>query len=140
MSLLDEAKNKQGNADVTPWKPTDKGDGVEGRVVSVDSTPSDFPSPSGEVAIIPIIVLEQEDGSKVGIRGYHSVLRREIESENPQPGDLMAAVYMGSEPLKTGTFKGRPVHVYRVVVQKSGQGSGAPSSSPSDTKTEDVPF
>jgi hypothetical protein len=136
MSLLDQARNKQGSSDVTAWKPTEKGDGIEGRVLSVEYTPSDFPAPNGEEVMIPIITLEMPDGSKAGVRGYHSVLRKELEFEDPRPGDLLAVVYMGSEPLKTGKFKGRPVHVYRAVVQKAnadtvsthaGTGNGQPT-------------
>ena len=68
-------------------------------------------------------------------RGFHTVLRKEIESGRPQVGDLMAVVYMGTErSSRAGKFAGKMVHIYRVVVQKSGQGSGAPSSSPPDTR------
>jgi hypothetical protein len=134
MSLLDQARNKQGDG-ATAWKPEEKGEGVEGTVISVTYQESDY-QPG---VMIPTVTLEQADGAKVRVMGFRSVLRKEIEQENPQPGDLMAAVYMGTEKLKTGKFAGKPVHVYRVVVQKAtAAAKGADSSAPRGFTAEEA--
>ena len=56
--------------------------------------------------------------------GFHSVLREEIEQENPKLGDLMAVVYMGarrsSRPVSSPASL---VHIYRVVVQSASAGT-----------------
>lgn len=136
MSLLDQARNKQGDGAVA-WKPEERGEGVEGTVISVTYQESDY----NEGVMIPTVTLEKSDGTKVRVMGFRSVLRKEIEQENPQPGDLMAAVYMGTEKLKTGKFAGKPVHVYRVVVQKANAATGSTNEgATTPAATDEVPF
>lgn len=129
MSLLDAARNKQGSSDATAWKPAEKGEGVEGKVTEISYRESDFQ----EGVQIPFVTLLQDAGTKSRVAGFHSVLRKEIEQEDPKVGDLMAVVYMGQEKLKTGKFAGKMVHIYRVVVQKA-------NADTTDIPTSDVPF
>lgn len=135
MGLLDDARNKT-NSDAVAWRPEERGEGVEGTVLSVTYKESDYQ----EGVMIPTVTLEQADGTKVRVIGFRSVLRREIESENPQPGDQMAAVYMGTDKLKTGKFAGKPVHVYRCVVQKTNATGSTNGATPTPDATDQVPF
>lgn len=139
MSLLDAARNKTGSSDATAWKPTEKGQGVEGIVTEISYRPSDFQADVN----IPFITLLLDDGSKARVAGFHSVLRREIESEDPKIGDRMACVYNGTDTIKNGPFKGRPVHVYRCVVEHKGGAANpvtAETNEAPTTTTDDVPF
>lgn len=110
--------------DAESWMPDNAGEGIQGTVLSRRLTKSDYtPDP------IPVVVLGTETGKK-RITAFHSVLRREIEDNDPQPGDLMAAKYFGKKSNKKGT--GSYEH-YRVVVRK---GAGTPV----DGTDKKVPF
>lgn len=103
--------------DSEPWMPENAGDGVQGTVLSRSVTRSDYtPEP------IPVLVVEQANGSKLRVTGYQSVLRKEIEDADPQPGDLFAAKYFGQKTNKKGTGS---YHHFKVAVRR---GNGKPAA------------
>lgn len=105
--LLDEIGEDD---DAEAWMPETAGEGVQGTVISRRLTKSDYTAEP-----IPVLVLETADGKRVRITAFHSVLRREIEESDPQPGDLTAAKYFGKKDNKKGT--GTYEH-YKVAVRK----------------------
>ena len=107
MSLLDEIDE---NTDVVPFRPEDAGEGVEGRVISIDVTSSEYTTDD-----IPVINIETPDGVVRQIRGYHSVLRNEIERAAPKVGDTLAVKYNGKKPTKDGK---KSFHSYGVKVAR----------------------
>lgn len=131
MGLLDDARNKSGSSDATAWKPERVDEGVEGIVTEISYRESDY---DAEVQV-PFVTLLQDNGSKISVAGFRKVLRNEIEQQKPAIGDRMAAVYKGTEKLKTGRFAGKDVHIYRVVVaRKSGSvAASAPAQSANGT-------
>ena len=98
------------------WVPEKPGDGVQGVVIKVGETKSDF---SDELA--PTVTLETKDGSKFRIIGYGSVLRREIVDADPQPGDLMAVKYFGVKKIKNGKWAGKDYKHFGVAVRRQRQ-------------------
>jgi len=97
------------------WVPSERGEGIQGVVIKVGETKSDY---SEEMA--PVVTLETKTGEKFRIIGYGAVLRREIIDNTPEPGDLMAVKYWGEKPIKNGKFAGKPYKHYSVVVKKGG--------------------
>lgn len=139
MGLLDDARNKKGSSEATAWKPDTAGDGVEGVVTEISHRESDFQAG----VMVPFVTLLTDKGDKVSVAGFRTVLRKEIEQEKPSIGDRMAAVYMGTEKLKTGKFAGKDVHVYRVVVDhKNGKSAASQpaASSAASNLTDEPPF
>lgn len=84
------------------WVPAEAGEGVQGCVIKVGETRSDY---SDDFA--PTVTIECSDGAKLRIIGYGAVLRREILDADPHPGDLFAVKYFGERPLKRGKFAGK---------------------------------
>lgn len=105
MSLLDEM-----DQDVIAYRPERENEGVEGVLIAKDVTTSEFTSDD-----IPVLTLRQDDDVFRGVRGYHKVLRDEIERANPQIGDRLAIVYLGKKPNKKGTGS---YHAYKVRVAR----------------------
>ncbi|HYJ33775.1 MAG TPA: hypothetical protein VE326_11200 [Candidatus Binatia bacterium] len=106
-------------ADASAWMPTEAGQGVQGTVVAVSKTTSEYVSDP-----IPVITLETATGEKVRVTGYQSVLRREIEEVDPQRGDLFACKYLGRKSTKDGK---REFHAYKAAVRR-GAGTRAAST------------
>jgi hypothetical protein len=84
------------------WVPGEAGEGVQGCVLKVGETRSDF---SDEMA--PTVTIETKDGARLRIIGYGAVLRREILDADPHPGDLFACKFYGDKILKKGKFAGK---------------------------------
>ena len=97
------------------WVPTERGDGCQGVVLKVGETRSDF---SDEMA--PTVTIETRDGQKLRIIGYGAVLRREIQDNDPKPGDLFAVKYWGEKDIKRGKYAGKPYKHYSVAVKRQG--------------------
>lgn len=95
------------------WVPDKPGDGVQGVVIKVGETKSDF---SDELA--PTVTIETKDGSKFRIIGYGSVLRREIQDADPNPGDIFAVKYFGEKKIKNGKWAGRDYKHFGVAVRR----------------------
>lgn len=100
------------------WVPEKPGDGIQGVVIKVGETKSDF---SDELA--PTVTVETKDGNKFRIIGYGSVLRREIQDADPQPGDLFACKYFGEKKIKNGRWAGKDYKHFGVAVRRQKQAS-----------------
>jgi hypothetical protein len=112
----DDLLNNVEEDDSEGWVPTEKGEGIVGRVVRLGETKSDF-AKAGEDAMCPTVTIRTADGTKWRVIGYGAVLKRELADANAQIGDLMAVKYWGEKPIKNGPFKGKNYKHYSVVVQ-----------------------
>lgn len=101
MSLLDEM-----DIDVVAYRPENAGEAVEGVVVALDVTTSEYTTES-----IPVITLKTAEGIYRGIRGYHTTLRNDLRKLEVQVGDTLAVLYEGKKPTKDGK---RSFHSYKV--------------------------
>lgn len=110
MSLLDEL-----NADVIAFRPERAGESVEGEIVALDVTGSEYTTDD-----IPVITLKDSEGNFRGVRGYHTTLRRDLEKLNIQVGDRLAIRYDGKKQTKDGK---RSFHAYTVRKAAGSQGS-----------------
>lgn len=119
MSLLDEL-----NADVIAYKPERAGESVEGEIVALDVTGSEYTTDD-----IPVITLKDADGNFRGVRGYHTTLRRDLEKLNIQVGDLLAIRYDGKKQTKDGK---RSFHAYTVRKASSAPAAGGGSQAADD--------
>lgn len=116
MTLLDEM-----NADVINFIPERSGESVEGVIVAMDVTSSEYTRDE-----IPVITLKQADGIYRGVRAFATVLRNELVKLELEVGDTLAVLYEGKKPTKDGK---RTFHSYKV---RSVKGDSAPASTPSD--------
>lgn len=107
--LLNEVKED----DSEGWVPEKAGEGIQGVVLAVGETRSDF---SDEMA--PTVTIETSAGEKYRIIGYGAVLKREIQDANAQPGDLFAVKYFGTKKLKKGKFAGKDYKHFGVAVRR----------------------
>lgn len=98
------------------WVPEKVGDGIQGVVIKVGETKSDF---SDELA--PTVTIETKDGNKFRIIGYGSVLRREIVDADPHPGDLFACKYFGEKKIKNGKWAGKNYKHFGIAVRRQKQ-------------------
>jgi hypothetical protein len=98
LDLLDGITEESGDA-WTPHLDEDIPDGIQGRVVSRTVIESDAKYGGG---LIPLIEIQETDGHIWSIRGYHSVLRGQIEKANPQVGDVIAVKYLGEKENRKG--------------------------------------
>lgn len=105
-------------SDAEAWMPNTAGQGVQGTVVAVGTTTSEYTSEP-----IPVVTIETDGGDKVRVTGYQSVLRREIEECAPQRGDMFAVKYLGKKTTKDGK---REFHAYKAATRR-GAGAGARS-------------
>lgn len=121
MSLINEM-----DVDVVAFRPERAGESVEGVVVSIDSTTSEYGS-----YLVPVITLKDADGIYRGIRGYQTVLRNELEKLDLQVGDTLAVLYEGKKPTKDNK---RTFHSFKVRSVK-----GAAAAGNSDT-SDVAPF
>ncbi len=90
-----------------PWKPN-PGDHLIGTVVTVTTRTNDY----GEYPVITI----EANGNEWDFHGYHTVARRELEQQNPQPGDQIGIRYLGKPDDK-------PYEQYRIIVERPNIGS-----------------
>lgn len=95
------------------WVPEEAGEGVQGVVLKIGETRSDF---SDQAA--PTVTIETSEGEKLRVIGYGTVLRREILDADPKPGDLFAVRYFGEKPIKKGPFAGKTFKHYKVAVRR----------------------
>lgn len=114
LDLLDEVEED----DSEGWVPEKAGEGIQGVVVKVGETRSDF---SDEMC--PTVTIETKDGTKYRVIGYGSVLKRELQDADPKPGDLMAVKYFGEKPIKKGKYAGRPYKHFGVALRRRSQAS-----------------
>jgi len=98
LDLLDDISEDAGVA----WVPAtdgDQPDGIQGRVVNRTVIYADDAYGGGEV---PLLEVEQKDGVVWSVRGYHTVLRNQIEKNDPEVGDLVAIKYFGPKTPRSG--------------------------------------
>jgi hypothetical protein len=95
------------------WVPDEVGQGIQGVVIKVGETRSDF---SDEMA--PTVTIETAEGQKYRIIGYGAVLRREIVDADPKPGDLFAAKYFGEKVIKKGKWAGKKYKHFGIAVRR----------------------
>ena len=101
MSLLDEM-----DIDVVAYRPENAGEAVEGVVVAIDVTTSEYTTDP-----IPVITLKTAEGIFRGIRGYHTTLRNDLKKLDLRTGDTLAVMYEGKKKTKDGK---RSFHAYKV--------------------------
>jgi hypothetical protein len=106
------------NADVEGWRP-EPGDQVLGTVIGVDTREGDY-------GPYPYIEVEANDGSYIGVHGFHTVLKNELARIEPQVGDTLGIKYFGKVPTKPGS-KFDSFEKYRVVHERT---SGARDDKP----------
>jgi hypothetical protein len=89
------------------------GDLVVGRLV-------DMAEQEGEFGITEIIVLEQEDGKRIGVWLSRTVLRNEVMNAKPQWGERIGIKYLGKQLKKNGDASKSRDHfeAYRVRVDR----------------------
>lgn len=114
--LLDDVEED----DSEGWVPTEKGEGISGKVVKIGEVRSDFAKP-GEDPMVPSVTIEIKDGTKYRVIGYGSVLKREIQDANPQVGDRMAVKYFGEKPVRKGPYAGKPYKHFGIAIRRSGE-------------------
>lgn len=98
LDLLDEITEDQGDA----WMPADDDEmpeGIQGKVINVSTVETDQKYGGGSV---PLLEIQEKDGHIWSVRGYHTVLRNQIEKNNPQVGDTIAIKYLGTKENKKG--------------------------------------
>jgi hypothetical protein len=112
--LLDEVEED----DSEGWVPTEKGEGISGRVVKVGETRSDFAN-EGENPMVPTVVVETKGGTKYRVIGFGAVLKRELLDADPHVGDMIAVKFFGEKPIRKGRFAGKPYKHFGVVVRRA---------------------
>lgn len=111
--LLDSIDEDESEA----WMPTEKGEGIVGKVVKIGQTKSDFALP-GQDPMVPVITLEVKDGdetTQLRVTGYAFLLKKGIEEAAPNVGDTMAFKFLG----KGTTKKGQPINKYGVAIKRA---------------------
>jgi hypothetical protein len=113
--LLDEIEED----DSEGWVPSERGEWIGGIVVKVSETRSDFAN-DGENPMVPTVTVQTKDGTKWRVIGYSSVLKRELQDQDPHVGDRIVIRYFGEKPIKKGRFAGKPYKHFGVVVRRKG--------------------
>lgn len=105
-SLLETA----GEMEFDGWRP-EAGDSIMGTVAYVSTGQGNF----GEY---PMLAVVSRDGEPVMVHAFHTVLRNEIERQDPQTGDKLFLKYRGEGKAKEG--QDAP-HLYTLIVDKRGR-------------------
>lgn len=108
--LLDSIPEEAGE----PWMP-EPGEGIQGEVIERFEVPDEMK----ENETVPCLTLRDRDGDFWSVRGYRTILRREIRDTDPQIGDTWACRYIGPQEIKKGKFKGKDAHVYKARVRRA---------------------
>jgi hypothetical protein len=111
--LLDQVEED----DSEGWVPENPGDGIQGVIVRIGETRSDFEDDPGK-AMVPTWTLQTKDGGKWRVIGYGAVLKREMQDSGAEIGDLAAIKFFGEKPIKKGKFAGKLYKHYGVAVRK----------------------
>jgi hypothetical protein len=111
--LLDSLHEDSGTA----WMPADDDDqpkGIQGRVTYVTTIEADAKYGGGD---IPLIQVQDKSDPELewSVRGYHTVLRNQIEKVDPQVGDFVAIRYFGEKENRKGD---NTYHDYKVAVKR----------------------
>jgi len=93
------------------WVPEEPGEGIQGRLVSVSQGTGDYGS-------YPVWVVDLGDDNKVRVNGFGTVLSREMQDANAEPGDTVAVKFFGDKEIQNGKWKGKMYKHYKVAVAK----------------------
>jgi hypothetical protein len=100
------------------WMPTEKNEGIVGKVVGIGQAKSDYALP-GQDPMVPVIKVEVKDPDGetrvMRVTGYAFLLRKGIEEAAPNLGDTMAFKFLG----KGQTKKGQPINKYGVAIKRA---------------------
>jgi hypothetical protein len=97
----------------------------------------------GDYGESPILTIDRGDpspnatppGRFVNFFAFGTVAEGEVSEKNPQPGEPMAVLYKGTELVKAGANKGKPYPVFKLFVERGGNGGAKPA-----VPTEPLPF
>jgi hypothetical protein len=106
------------------WVPENPGEGIQGEVIKVGETRSDF-ARDGEDPMVPTVTIKTKTGEKYRIIGYGAVLKREMQDADPQVGDLFAIKYFGDKTVKKGKWAGKPYKHFGVAVRRAARPANA---------------
>jgi hypothetical protein len=91
------------------WRP-EPGDVLIGRVIGFDERP-------GFAGVMyPIIEVERDDGERVAVHAFHTVLRDELARHKPKRGDRLGIAYHGERRTGDGD---NTYQLYRVRVVRN---------------------
>jgi hypothetical protein len=100
------------------WVPTEKGEGIAGKVIKIGETRSDFAT-KGEDPMVPTVTILTRGGDKFRIIGYGSVLKRELADADARVGDTLAVKYWGEKPIRKGPFAGKNYKHFSVAIRRA---------------------
>ncbi len=100
MSLLAAMDDGPDEPEFTSFRPEQPGESVEGTVVTVSSTTSDYTSTP-----VPVVTVRTDDGELRQIRGYHSHLNAELSRLPLLTGDRLAVRFDGRKKTRDGAHK-----------------------------------
>ena len=115
---VDDLLNEVEEDDSEGWVPTEKGEGIAGKLIKVGETRSDFAN-DGENPMVPTWTIETKTGDKFRVIGYGAVLKREMQDADAHVGDFVAVKYFGEKPIKKGRFAGKPYKHFGVAVRRA---------------------
>jgi hypothetical protein len=118
IDLDDDLLGEIDEDDSEGWVPEKVGEGVQGEVIKVGETRSDF-ARDGEDPMVPTVTIKTKTGEKYRIIGYGAVLKREMQDADPQVGDLFAIKYFGDKLVKKGKWAGKPYKHFGVAVRRA---------------------
>lgn len=125
---MDELLDLVEEDDSEGWVPTEKGEGLAGKIVRIGQTRSDFARP-GEDPMVPtwtidgvtISVAGEKTAGKFRVIGYSTVLRREMqeaaEDQRAVIGSRAALKYFGEKIVKNGPYAGKAFKHTGMAVQ-----------------------
>lgn len=98
---IDDLLGEVEEDDSEGWVPEKEGEGLQGICLKRSTVMSeDFGQGKQEC---PVVHLEDQNGDRWRVIGYSTVLRRLIEDDDPQPGDLWAVKYFGKRKQRKGS-------------------------------------
>ena len=120
-SLLDRARQQ---SEAVFWKPTQKGDGIEGRIVRIVRDAGRFNSTFHHVET-------DHDGVQIVAASPTTVLGQRLADHQLEVGDKVAVLFLGEETGKSGqVFKNWSIASEKPLIKPQGQ-------TPSD---DEIPF
>ncbi len=97
----------------------------------------------------PIVTVEKDDGEKVAIHCFHTVLEKKMKELRPTVGEVIGVKFIGKQPTKDGTnefanynvkVKGRSVDIWGDTPAPVDLSEAVPAATTSDTGEDEIPF